>query len=221
MHLQNIYTLEYPKINVLTIGRQDRITHIITEFANQGVEDYEFWFGKKFDPPFTAISQSHKMIVQNAKKNGLEMCCISEDDVKFSDKGSWQYFIENIPKNFDLYLSSIYYGQINEYNIVEDFSALTLYIIHSRYYDTFLSTPENVHIDRGQCKWVTLPTPTCETMPMPRGRFVVCNPFTSFQIEGYSDNVKRQTNYFQEYMSHRKFYARSVAANNDLIATSL
>lgn len=201
--------METPLINVISLPeRADRKKHIIQEFKEQGIEKYEFWEGVKHDLPFVGIQRAHKQIVLDAKNKGLTEVCIAEDDLSFPDIGAWNYFIESVPESYNLFLSSIYWGIIKEDNTVEDFSSLTLYLIHSSYYDTFLSTPENQHIDRGQ---------------KGRGKFVVCNPFTSFQIEGYSDNVKRETDYFQQYMKGRVFYsqARSVAANKDLIAASL
>lgn len=194
--------MDAPIINILNLQkRTDRRDHVIFEFKKQGIEKYQFWTPINYAPAFVSISKSHKMIVQDAKNKGSEICCIGEDDLKFSDIGAWEYFINNIPKDFDLYLSSIYWGEINEYNIVKDFSSLTLYIIHSRYYDTFLNTPEIGHLDRSQC----MRTPP-ENLPQPRGKFVVCNPFTTYQIEGFSDNVQHETDYFKTYMNNRTFF---------------
>lgn len=196
-------------IHVLNLKhRTDRRDHVIKEFKKHGITDYQFWTPISHETAFVSISKSHKMIVEYAKRDGLNYIVVAEDDIEFADEGAWKYFIDNIPEDFDLYLSSIYWGDIKPDNTVEDFSSLTLYIIHSRYYDTFLETTEMGHIDRSQ---------------KGRGKFVVCNPFVSFQIDGYSDNVKHDTSdYFQKYMKGRKFYqALSVAANNDLIAASL
>lgn len=194
--------METPIINVISLPhRIDRKIHIVSEFKQQGITNYEFWNGIVASPPFVGIQRAHKQIVKDAKNKGLDMCCICEDDIKFSDIGSWKYFIENIPKKFDLYLSSIYWGEIDEYNIVKDFSSLTLYIIHSGYYDTFLNTPEIGHLDRSQC--IRIPP---ENIPQPHGKFIVCNPFISYQIEGFSDNVQHETDYFNTYMKGRRFF---------------
>lgn len=209
--------MEVPKINCLNLlHRTDRRDNAISEFKKQNIQTYQFWTPVAHETAFISISKSHKMIVQHAKNNGDEICCVCEDDISFADIGAWQYFIENIPNEFSLYLSSIYWGEIKEDNTVEDFASLTLYIIHSRYYDTFLKTEDIGHIDRGQ---------------KGRGKFVVCNPFVSFQIDGYSDNVKYDTSdYFTKYMVGRKFFSnalhghqatRSVAENKALIAVSL
>lgn len=196
-----------PKISIISLpNRADRKAHIVSEFKEQGIDEYEFWEGIVGSPPFLGIHAAHKQIVSDAKMNKYPFCVIGEDDLKFSCIGAYEYFISQIPEDFDLFLSSIYWGDIKPDNTVEDFSSLTLYIVNSRYYDTFLQTPTIGHIDRGQKQ---------------RGKFVVCNPFTTYQIEGFSDNVKRETDYFKTYMIGRKFYARSVAANNERIAISL
>lgn len=180
------------------VHRTDRRDNAIKEFQKQNIIDYQFWTPIPHETAFISISKSHKMIVQDAKNKGLSMCAVCEDDIEFADEGAWQYFIDNIPNDFDLYLASIYWGEIKPDKTVDDFSAMTLYIIHSRYYDTFLSTPEIGHIDRSQKE---------------RGKFVVCDLFTAFQIEGYSDNVKRETNYFQQYLHGRKFFSNLAVTN--------
>lgn len=203
----NIFTLALPKINVISLpNRADRKSHIVKEFAEQEIGEWEFWEGVVDSPPFLGIHAAHKKIVSHAKQNKYPFCVIGEDDLKFSCLGAYEYFISKIPTDYDLYLSSIYWGNIQPDNTVDDFSSLTLYVINSRYYDTFLETSTTGHIDRRQ---------------KDRGKFVVCNPFTTYQIEGFSDNVKRETDYFQKYMGGRKFYARSVAANNERMAISL
>ncbi len=42
-----------------------------------------------------------------------------EDDVRFTNPNSFKYFLENKPKDFDIYLSGIYLGEILEDNSVK------------------------------------------------------------------------------------------------------
>jgi hypothetical protein len=105
---------------------------------------------------------------------------IGEDDLKFSSPGAWKYFLEKKPKDFDIYLGGIFLGQPDENNIVKEFTGMTLYCIHSRFYDTFLNTPEDEHIDRALGNL---------------GKYVVCNPFVVTQWDGWSSNTGKMETY--------------------------
>ncbi len=178
-------------INILHLPeRTDRYIHIMNEMAVQGA-DFILHPGIRHIKPFTGISRAHKSIVQKAKEQKLPMCCICEDDAEFSDPSGFKYFVDNIPAQFSLYLGCIYHGEIRPDNTVRDFSSLTLYVIHESFYDKLLCAPENVHLDRALAGL---------------GKFVVCNPFVCKQIDGYSDNSKKETQYNKKYMGHRKFY---------------
>lgn len=225
--------MEAPIINIINVShRIDKRDHAISEMFKQGIRLYQFWNAITGNPTFTSISKSHKMIVRDAKMKGLKQVCIGEDDLCFSDVFAWKYYLENMPKDFSLYLSSIYFGQINEYNIVEDFCGFTLYTIHESYYDTFLDTNEMGHIDRSQCE--RRERLNDSPIIIPKGKFAVCPLFTTYQKEGFSDNVMGEVSYNEKYLGHRKFYcsnkpfqtwdeihARSAADNNARMAISL
>lgn len=99
--------------------------------------------------PHTGISRSHKQIVQHAKDNKLKLALIAEDDFKLTCPVSWRFFTENIPDYFDIYLGGISAGKVNEEErTVSGWSGLFLYAIHARFYDVFLSAPEELNIDR-------------------------------------------------------------------------
>jgi hypothetical protein len=141
--------------------------------------------------PFRGISQSHKIVVRYAKKKNLPFVIIAEDDFHFTCADSWQYFLNNMPYDYDLYLSCIYFGTISPAdNTVADFAGNTLYAVHNRYYDTFLGLDEINHLDRAHAR---------------KGRFVVCNPFVAKQCESYSDNSRCVQNY-TKHLEGRKFY---------------
>lgn len=105
---------------------------------------------------------------------------IAEDDIKFTARGAFDYFIKNEPQEYDLYLGGIIYGNINSDNTVCDFAGTHFYKIKQKFYDTFLSIPEGKDIDR---------------LLANKGKFIVCNPFVAIQNNGFSDNQKRHQNY--------------------------
>ena len=120
----------------------------------------------------------------------MQSILIAEDDIKFTDIGAFDFYLKNIPNDFDLYLGGIIWGHLENDNSVKDFSGTMLYMIHERFYDTFLSVDEHYHIDRSLKN---------------KGRFVVCNPMIAVQHNGFSDNLERLMNY-DVYLKGRKFY---------------
>lgn len=180
------------RINIIHLAhRIDRLKSLLKELECQNITDFMLWNGI-IDPHITVrgISQAHKQVVRNAKNDGLREVLIAEDDLRFTANGAFEFFIKNKPENFDLYLASIYFGKISESNIVQDFSGLTFYIIAQNFYDTFLNTPEYDNIDR---------------LLKGKGKFIVCNPFTVIQYNGFSDNVKTHCNY-QKFLRDYKLY---------------
>lgn len=180
------------KLNIIHLPhRTDRMDLLLEQLRHQGITDYSIWNGI-IDTKITArgISQAHKQIVQFAKENQLPEVLISEDDLKFTSKGAFEFFIKNKPGDFDLYLASIYFGEISQDNKVEDFSGLTFYIISRKFYEVFLNVPEHDNIDRLLKK---------------RGKYIVSNPFTVIQHNGFSDNVKTYCNY-DEFLTNRRLY---------------
>lgn len=161
--------------------RSDRYETLMKELSQQQIKYYKIWPGISNDlyPPFGGIGKAHKQIIQEAKRKNFTSTLIAQDDIKFTAKGAYQYFMENIPYDFDIYLGSIYYGKIKSDNTVNDFAGLTLFLVHERFYETFLSLPENQHLDRSL---------------KGKGKFVVCHPFVATQYNGYSDNRKAYCN---------------------------
>ncbi len=179
-------------VNIINLEhRTDRKESVINQMQLQGISNYKFHPGIIHQLPFTGISKAYKSVIQKAKDNGDEMCCIAEDDIEFSCNGAWNYFINNIPIEFDLYLGSVYWGNIAPDNTVTAFSGLTLTIFHSRFYDAVLRTKESNHIDR--------------EMKSHGGIYYVCSPFVCKQMDGFSDNAGCLTNYNKKYLSGRKF----------------
>ena len=170
------------RVNIIHLPhRKDRLNSLLNQLNQQKITDYVIWDGI-VDPYTTArgISQAHKQIVRYAKENQLSEVLIAEDDLKFTSKGAFNYFLKNKPKNFDLYLASIYLEKIRDDNTVDDFSGLTFYIVKEKYYNSFLSMPEHDNLDR---------------LLKGSGKFFVCNPFTVIQQNGVSDNSRQYCNY--------------------------
>jgi len=120
----------------------------------------------------------------------LPSVLIAEDDIKFTARKAFEFFIKNEPKEFDLYLGGITCGSINPDNSVTDFAGTHLYKINQNFYSTFLSLPEKEDIDRSLAN---------------KGKFIVCNPFVAIQQNGFSDNQKRYQNY-DLYLQNRQLF---------------
>jgi hypothetical protein len=173
------------------ISLPERLPQLMQELQSQSITDYRLWDGIRNEQnPRTGISQSHKQIVRWAKENNLPKIAIAEDDIKFTSKGSYEYFLKNEPEDYDLYLGCVYYGNIKTDNTVDKFSGLILYIINSKYYDKFLATPESQNLDLAQ---------------KGKGKFIVSNPFACVQYNGYSYNKKKDVDY-DKLLKGRKLY---------------
>jgi len=168
------------RLNIILGKRKERLPKLLEELNKQGVIDYEFWDAIYLPSIKASINAAHKQIVEYAMLSGWDEVCIAEDDLVFSSERSWKYFIDNKPEDFDIYLSMVYLGQPDENNIVESFTGMTLYVVHSRFYEKFLSVDSNEHIDRALGGL---------------GKFVVCNPFVALQRNGFSSNTGKVENY--------------------------
>lgn len=119
------------------------------------------------------ISKAHKQIIAWAAAHGRPQVLIAEYDVLFSAVGALDYFLANIPPDFDLYLGGIIWGNVKSKDIVDDFAGPTLYLVNERFYATLLNLREDIDYDRAMAGL---------------GRFVVCNPMVVCQLDGYSDH---------------------------------
>jgi hypothetical protein len=159
-------------VNILTLQESEqRQKALIPRLEEQGIE-YEWHYGIMDKMiPFAGIARSHKSIVRKARSRKDKFCCIAEDDVVFTALGSWQHFLNNMPEEFDLYLGGISNGHIALNNTCKDFRGLFLYVIHERFYDTFLSLNELTNIDAELAG---------------KGLYYVCNPFAVIHADGHS-----------------------------------
>lgn len=172
------------KVNIIHDSRRtERFEPLIAELFRQKINDYEIWPCIILPNVVQSISESHKMIVRKAKEDGLMECCIGEDDLYFPSSKGWEWFMKNIPRTYDIYTAANYlpFEKTNKFGAikVKEIVGLHLYIIHSEYYDVFLSIPENQHIDTAQ---------KSDSM-------YCCYPFAALQRPGFSINNMAHVNY--------------------------
>jgi hypothetical protein len=165
-------------INIISLPKRvDRREAVIRQMEMEKCS-YRFFDGVVGKVAKTNISKAHKSVVRFAKEQGLKECAIAEDDMQWCGTNAWKYFLDNKPNSFDIYIASYYSGSHDENFVVTGLRGLTLYIVNSCYYDTFLSLPEDTHIDGAIDR---------------SGAKVVVSPlFVAVQAPGYSDQRKRQ-----------------------------
>lgn len=152
-----------------------------------------------------SINLSHKQIVSYAKQNKLKEICILEEDVMFTAPDSWDMFLAHKPEKFDIYLGGAY--GLNNTALkriqqeagtdmiaaeIHNFAGLHCYVISENYYDRFLDTPEDKHIDD----------------QAGRGRFFVCFPFVALQNPGWSSNNRKIQDYNADLKPEFIYYGK-------------
>lgn len=171
--------------------RKDRGQLLHKQLIEQNIRNYKIWEGiLDKENPKRGIAKAHKQIIKWASNQNLPSVLIAEDDIKFTAIGAFDYFTKNEPNDFDLYLGGITYGKINTDNSVNDFAGTHLYKINQKFYNTFLSLPEEKDIDRSLAH---------------KGKFIVCNPFVAIQQNGFSDNQKKYQDY-EMYLQNRQLF---------------
>jgi hypothetical protein len=157
--------------------RSEKYDALINELFIQNI-DYQLWMPVEAKTVVESINASHKAIVAWAKKHELDMVAIGEDDIWFPAKDGWQYFLKNMPSEFDIYAASTYTDDLHNKNILCGFHC---YIVHSKFYDKFLSVKDNGHIDT--------------EIHNLGGDFKVCRPFAALQRKGFSANNQMIADY--------------------------
>ena len=180
---------EAPCLNVIYDNRHSEdYGRLLGEFIQQGITKFMFWEAKVFsDSVVRSISASHKMVVQWAKDNNMESVTIGEQDLMFTDKDAWEYYLKQMPNEFDIYLGCTYIPPISNSKLC----GFHLYTVHKNYYDKFLSVDENKHIDTAVSDL--------------GGDFKFCYPFPALQRSGYSANNKAVVDY-NKILSEKDIY---------------
>lgn len=164
---------------------------LMSELKNQGIKSTIWWDAIIKDNPKDGIREAHFQIIRFAKEQGWKEVLIMEDDVKFTGHGAFDYFIKNKPELYDLYLGGLSGGVVNN-GIIYDFNGLHLYMVHEGFYDRFLNEVRpDLDLD-------------C-SMRYRGGSYHVCSPMVAMQHDGYSDNVKKETDY-TEFWNNYTFY---------------
>ncbi len=163
------------KLHIIFDDRRiERYHPLMDGLEEQGITDFELHPCTVLPDVVASINASHKAIVRMAKEQGLKEVCIAEDDLMWTAKDSWQYFLSNKPAEFDLYLACSYLPN-------ELICGFHLYIISERFYDKFLAAPDNEHID------------VC--INDIKGDYHICRPFPALQRKGYSSNNRVDCDY--------------------------
>lgn len=154
--------------------RSERWEPLMGELDRQGIKGYVIYQPVwNPDSVIKSINLSHKAIVRMAKNYNLPRVCVFEDDICFPHPEGWKRFLEDIPDDFDIYLGGTYGIDRPVVNPISQINGFHCYIMDSRFYDTFLSIPDNVH---------------CDTALDGLGVFYVHYPFVAVQKKGWSAN---------------------------------
>ncbi len=165
---------------------------LMQQLTAQNITDYKIWPAIMDTPRCKGISRAHKQIIQSAKENGLPEVLVFEDDIKFEAAGAFDYYMQNKPEDFDIYLGGIYRGEILDKR-VKTFTGFHCYIVRQRFYDTFLGVDETRDIDHALSRL---------------GDYHVCYPFAAIQHTGiYSDN-NGAVSHLEPLLRNRLIYGR-------------
>lgn len=169
--------------------RLDRWQHLQREVHAQKITPH-YWDAVHHRNRSTAIGRAHKKIIQFAKDMGMEQVPILEDDVRFTAPGAWEFFLKNIPPEYDIYLGSVLFttGQVG--NVATRFAGTHCYMVHRRFYDKMLALPDGHNID---------------TALNGRGKFIVSDPMVATVYDSYSDRVQKVVKH-DRYFKNKTFY---------------
>ncbi len=96
-------------LNIIHLkDRKDRLKLLDIQIVEQNIVNYTVWEGVlDKENPKRGIAKAHKQIIEWARNQNLPSILIAEDDVKFTARGAFEYFLQNEPKEYDLYLGGI------------------------------------------------------------------------------------------------------------------
>jgi hypothetical protein len=175
-----VHDKNHMKLHVIHDNRRiERYEPLMEGLWAQGIteSDIVIWPAQVLGDVVSSINASHKAIVRLAQQDELPLVCIAEDDLMFTRAGAWQYFLDNMPQSFDLYLGCTYVVPVE----IKKVTGFHLYIVHSKFYERYLNVPHDVHIDTA--------------MDDVGGDYHFCYPFPALQRAGFSANNKAFSNY--------------------------
>lgn len=166
-------------------AKNERYIILMNELATQGIVDYEIWDAVHDVTVIKSINLAHKQIVKWAKENNQPSVLIFEDDIKFTDTTAFEYYLRNIPEDYDIYLGGYFLGEVKDV-LLHEFTALHCYMVHERFYDIFLGTKDDIHLDQALAGL---------------GKYVPCQPIVAIQHNGWSDNARQYCNFDRIFQS--------------------
>lgn len=194
---------DIPKYCIHLEHRTDRLPNMrlqLDKFAGE----WNVWPGEINKVGAIGIGNSIKKLIKYSKDNNYEMVHMFEDDVIFpheNAKERWVEAIENAPEDWDILLGGVYYSSklkpINDWwQKTEDFCALHCTIFRNTSYDHILNhnvQSDNKNIDRYMGK----------LSKEGKLNVYVAWPMVAVQLDGYSDNVKKDTKYSSRLKSFK------------------
>lgn len=151
--------------------RSEKYPLLLEQLIEQGITSYELYpaiIDKR--TVVESINAGHKALVRMAKENKMPFIAIGEDDLMFTAPDAWQYFLNNMPKDFSVYVAATYIVPVSNNKLV----GFHCYVVNSSFYDQFLSVPDNEHIDTAICNL--------------NSNHKICYPFAALQRPGFSAN---------------------------------
>lgn len=180
-----------PATTILVIHdkkRTDRYNTLIQELRSQNIDpDDVIWIpAVHHAKPMTGISRAHRSCIETAKQLGLDQVTILEDDILFTSPYSFRRYLDlfrDLPDDWDIFFAGAYslIGKrrvSDKFVTANDIAGLQCYTVRARYYDTFLTAPDDYHVDR----WL---------IPKGRAKAYVAYPMLAMQHDGYSDQQRR------------------------------
>ena len=180
-------------INTLNIiydnRRSEKYEPLIGELRRQNITSYVIHPATVLKHSVVeSINASHKKLVQMAKEAGLPYVIIAEDDLMFTADGAWKYYLDNMPQSFDLYLGCTYVKPFS----LNKVAGFQLYTVHEKFYDTFLSVSDKVHIDTA--------------MDDLGGDYHLCQPVVALQRPGFSSNNNAYADYNKQTLTQKDLF---------------
>jgi hypothetical protein len=191
----HILHLPFTGIKKIDNVAETRLNNLFIELEKQGIKDYSIIEGF-YDAKNTkqAIHKGHRKIVQLSKEQGMPSVCIAEDDIVFTHHNSYNYFISQMPKSYDIFSGLVYSATIEGNRIMNGGSGMTsLYVVHNRFYDFFLSMNIDNHVDRELA------------LTAYNHEYYVCQSYVVTQRGGYSFN-KNQSLFYEVYLEGKELY---------------
>lgn len=187
-------------LNVLHLSnREDREINLLKQFSEQNINSFLIWEGEEYPHNRKmGVCRGHKRVIEFAKKMQLPRVHFCEDDISFFAPLAWQYYLDNVPDDYDMYFGMIYHGVIKDNRIASVCSGFTLYTVHERFYDTFLSVEDDAHIDREITQRFH-----------ESHKLMVCDKFVCEQFYCKSDNTRMICDY-TPYLEGRPIYKNEI-----------